>query len=89
MSGIDGTEKQVTPGSAEERALLEAFADRLISREEVEEQSGLYLSQILLRLGDLGIPRRPVGTYEGMSEGQRRLFDEVFPDPELDAPSPD
>lgn len=89
MNGMDGANKRVTADSPEERALLEAFADRRIGREEAEERTGLYLSEILLRLGELGIPRRTVGKYEGMSEGQRRLFDQVFPGPDLDAPCPD
>lgn len=79
----------MTPESAEERRLLEAFADRRIGREEAEERSGLHFSEIQLRLGKLGIPRRPVKMYEGMSDGQRQLFDQIFPDPELNAPSPD
>jgi hypothetical protein len=78
----------VTPGSEEERNLLEAFADRRIGRQEAEERTGLYLSEILLRLGELGITRRPVRMYEGMSEEQRQLFDQIFPDPDLDASSP-
>lgn len=79
----------MTPESAEERRLLEAFADRRIGREEAEERTGLYLSEVLMRLGKLGIPRRPVGIHEEMSDRQRQLFDQIFPEPDLDAPSPD
>lgn len=79
----------MNPGSAEERRLLEAFAHRRIGREEAEERTGLYLSEILLRVGELGIPRRPIEMYEGMSDQQRQLFDQIFPKPDLGAPSPD
>ena len=57
---------------------LRLFADRLIDREEAETRTGLYLSEILILMGRLGINRRDVGMYEGMSEDQKRLFDKVF-----------
>jgi len=89
MSGNSRSPQGMTPGSTEERTLLEAFADRRIGREEAEARTGLYLSELLLRLGELGIPRRPVELYEGMSDRQRQLFDQIFPKPDLNAPSPD
>ncbi len=57
---------------------LRSFADRDIDREEAETRTGLYLSEILILMGKLGIKRRDVGVYEGMTEDQKRLFDEVF-----------
>lgn len=57
---------------------LRLFADRLIDREEAETRTGLYLSEILILMGRLGINRRDVGMYEGMSEDQKRLFEKVF-----------
>ena len=60
------------------RITLQLFADRLIDREEAEERTGLYLSEILILMGRLGIKRKPVGPYEGMSEAQTDLFEKVF-----------
>lgn len=57
---------------------LRSFADRHIDREEAETRTGLYLSEILVVMGQLGIKRRDVGIYEGMNEDQKKLFDEVF-----------
>lgn len=61
-----------------QREILEEFAARRISRAEVEERTGLYFSEVLVRMAELGIKRKPVEKYEGMSETQRKLFDEVF-----------
>lgn len=60
------------------RITLQLFADRLIDREEAEERTGLYLSEILILMGRLGIKRKPVGLYEGTSEAQKDLFEKVF-----------
>lgn len=57
---------------------LRLFADRLIDRDEAETRTGLHLSEILIMMGRLGIKRKNVEVYEGMSEDQKRLFDEVF-----------
>lgn len=62
----------------EDHITLQLFADRLIDREEAEERTGLYLSEILILMGRLGIKRKAVGAYEGMTNDQKRLFDEVF-----------
>jgi hypothetical protein len=62
------------------RITLQLFVDRLIDREEAEERTGLYLSEILILMGRLGIKRKPVGPYEGMYEAQKDLFEKVFGD---------
>ena len=64
--------------TAADRIALQLFADRLIDREEAEERTGLYLSEMLVLMGELGIKRKTVGAYEGMPEAQKRLFDMVF-----------
>lgn len=60
------------------REVIQRFADRMICRAEVEERTGLYLSEILIEMGKLGIQRKHPDVYEGMSEQQRELFDKVF-----------
>ena len=74
----DDTDQGDARDDALDREVLQQFADRLIGRDEAEERTGLYFSEILVRMAELGISRKPVGLYEGMPAGQVKLFDEVF-----------
>lgn len=62
-----------------ERDVIALFADRRIGREEAEDRTGLHFSEILVRMGELGIKRKKVDIHERMTPAQRKLFDEVFP----------
>lgn len=79
------------PGPAldqKQREALELFAARRIDRRAMEDQTGLSFGQALVRMAELGIKRHWPGKYEGMSQAQRALFDEVFPPPEPEDPAP-
>lgn len=76
-----------TQADAEERRVLELFAARQIDRQEAEERTGLYFSEILIRMKELGIKRQYAPLFEGMSEAQKKLFKEIFAPPEPEDPS--
>lgn len=63
---------------ANELEVLKLFAEGGIDRYEAEERTGLYFSELLIRMGELGIKRQAVGMYDRMTPEQRKLFDEVF-----------
>jgi hypothetical protein len=80
---VDDREDAVTrDGSRDDAGIVEVlqlFADRKIGREEAEDRTGLHFGEILIRMGALGIKRKPVGIHENMDLAHRHLFDEVFP----------
>lgn len=78
------------PVAAEaEREVLELFAALKINRHEVEDRIGLTFGEALVRMAELGIKRQRPEKYEGMSEAQKALFDEIFSPPKHEYPAPD
>lgn len=78
LESFNMKKNDVHPEEAELEA-LRLFADGSIDRYEAQNRTGLYFSEMLLRMGELGINRKPVKISDRMSPEQNELFNKVFP----------
>jgi hypothetical protein len=60
------------------RSIFQLFSDRLIDRKGPEKRTRLYLSEIQILMGKVGVKRKPIVAYGGMPEVQRQLLNIVI-----------